>query len=257
MKTITIIDQDNNDQFVLEDNGSETILREFEGFEYAEVKSVIEDVAGKQSAVHVTSKFGRRRGSISGDIVGGDVFATRRNLMAVLRQTGQMKLIKLLTYDDLALQFEADIVKVVAPYNHMVQAFMLEFAAADWRLYSQTEHTLESAEVNQEIENVGNERTEPVFRFDGPFTEAEVTNLSNSESFTLSIDGYGLEVGDYIIVDCLRRTVLLNGVTPIYASFSGEFFSILPGSNTISFVVSGEGAETLLTTTWRDAYNGI
>lgn len=257
MKTLTIIDQDTSDEFVLYDNGDETILRDFEGFEYPEVKSVIEDVAGKKSAVHVANKFGRRRFSIAGDIVGSDVFQTRRDLLALLRQTGNMKLIKMLTYDDLELQVEADITKVVAPYNHKIQSFLIEMAAPDWRFYSQTERKYKSAAASQIMQNDGTERTEPVFRIDGAFTSAQLTNLSNSETFTIEYGIYGVEAGDYVEVDCFNRTVMLNGVTSIYSAFDGEFFSILPGSNTISFVVAGGDANTLLTTTYRDAYNGI
>lgn len=257
MQTIQFIDQDDNKEFLLEDNGQTSIIREFEGFEYPDVRSAIEDVAGKQSAVHVTSKFGRRRLSVTGDIVGSDVFGTRRELFSVMRQTGQMKLVKILTYDNLALQFEADIVKVVAPYNHKVQSFLIELVAADWRLYSQTLHEEISSSASQVIENAGNERTEAVFRIDGPFTEVELTNNSNSESFALEIDGYGVEEGHYIEVDCFNRTVKLDGVTPIYNAFSGEFFSLLPGENTLTFNVTGGSGSTGLRTKWRDAYNGI
>lgn len=254
MKTLTIIDQDTSDEFILYDNGDETILRDFEGFEYPEVKSVIEDVAGKKSAVHVANKFGRRRFSIAGDIVGSDVFQTRRDLLALLRQPGNMKLVKMLTYDDLELQVEADITKVVAPYNHKIQSFLIEMAAPDWRFYSQTEREYESAAASQVMANAGNERTEPVFRIDGAISSAVLTNLSNSETFTIT---YALAAGNYIEVDCFNRTVILNGTTPIYSAFSGEFFSILPGNNTISFAAAGTDANTLLTTTYRDAYNGI
>lgn len=262
MKTLTIIDQDDSSQIILEDNGDTTIMREFEGFEYAEVRSVIEDIAGKQSAAHVTSKFGRRTVSVAGDIVGENVFTTRRSLLGLLRQTGNMKLVKILTYDDLALQFEADVTKFVAPYNHQVQSFLLEFTAADWRFYSQTLHSNESADELQTITNAGNERTEPVFKIYGPFTSAEIINLSNSESMTIEYGVYGVEDGDYIEVDCLNRTVLLNGdpLTPAFSAFNAEdsdFFSILPGDNILDFQTTGDGANTKLRTEWRDAYNGI
>jgi len=257
MKQITIIDQDDSNEITLYDAGEESILREFEGFEYPEVKSVIEDVAGKKSAVHVANKFGRRNMSIIGDIVGSDIFTARRNLLALLRQTGSMKLIKLTTYDDLLLQCEADITKVVAPYTHTIHNFLIEMVAPDWRFYSQTEHTNLSADSSQVINNAGTERTEPVFRIYGPFTSVTLINNSNAEEFTLEYGVYGVDEGDYIEVDCLNRTVMLNGITPIYSAFSGEFFSILPGNNTISFIPIGGSAATQLRTKWRDAYNGI
>jgi len=257
MKQITIIDQDDLNEITLYDVGEESILREFEGFEYPVVKSVVEDVAGKKSAVHVANKFGRRTMSIVGDIVGSDIFTARRSLLALLRQTGTMKLIKFTTYDDLLLQCEADVAKLVIPYTHTIHTFLMELVAPDWRFYSQTEQTNLSSDATQVINNAGTERTEPVFRVYGPFTSVTLVNNSNAEEFTLEYGIYGIDEGDYIDVDCLNITVLLNGVTPIYSAFSGEFFSILPGENTISFVPAGGGASTQLRTKWRDAYNGI
>lgn len=254
MKQLTIIDQDNALQHTLYDNGEKSIMREFEGFEYAEVRSVVEEVAGKKSAVHVTNKFGRRRSSVSGDLVGDDVFTTRRELLSVMRQTGSMKLIKFTTYDDLELQFEADIAKFIAPYNHKVQSYLIEFLAADWRFYSQTQKEISGGVGTFEMENEGNERTEAVFRVDGAFTEATITNLNNSESFVISET---VEDGDYVLVDCFNREVLLNGTTPIFNSLSGEFFSLLPGVNNIQFLAEGDNGNTLLTGTYRDAYNGM
>jgi hypothetical protein len=254
MKTIKIIDQVTSDEFEFEDSGDNTIIREFEGFEYPEVRDVIEDISGPQSSIYITSKFGRRRLSFSGDIVGSDVFQTRRDMLAVMRQTGDIKLVEITTYDDLDLQFEAEIVKVVAPYNHKVQKFLIEMVAPDWRLYSQTETENDSSDTNQVITNNGTEASTPVLKIYGSFDDVTITNLSNSESFEIST---AVADGHYVEVDCLNRTVKLDGATSMYSDFDGEFFDILPGENTISFNPTNGGVNAKLVTTFRDAYLGL
>lgn len=259
MKQLTVTDQDTGSTFTFYDNAGGTILREFEGFEYPVVRESIEDVSGPRSAVYVTSKFGRRRFSWSGDIVSDTVFTVRRQIAGVLRQLGSMKLIQFTTYDDLALQCEAEIVKLLNPYNHKIHTFLIEAIAPDWRFFSQALHTNTSVAVEQTVENAGNEATHPTYRINGPFTSVTLTNLSTGDEFTIEGDGY-TEVaadGEYVEVDTLNRTVKLNGVTSIFSQFVGDFFMLVPGENVLQYVPVGGDAGTTLVTTWRDAYNGI
>lgn len=276
MNSITVINQDNSDQFTFYDNDNGTTIKTLEGFEYADVREVIEDVAGDDGAIYITSKFGRRRFSWSGDLVSAVVYELRREMLSVLRQTGRMKLIKFTTYDDLDLQVEAEIVKVLNPYTHSIHTYLIEAIAPDPRFYSQSETEYETAqtvvsggsaipadvpmslysagiEVADAI-NVGNEVTDPVFKVHGPGTFFTVGNQETGEVFTLD---YTLNDEEYIEIDVKNRTVKLNGVTNTYSAFSGDFWQLQPGGNTIRFVASGLGVETLLTITYRDAYNGL
>jgi hypothetical protein len=174
------------ESFTFYDNANGTILRSFEGFEYPSVRDVIEDISGKGGATYVTSKFGRRLVSWSGDLVSSSVFTLRRTMLEALRQQGRMKLIKFTTYDDLALQFEAEITKVLNPYTHSIHSFLIEAVAADWRFFSQ-------AEVEDEVEdgavgvisNLGNEETDPVFRIDGPGTSFFVDTWKYRKKITI------------------------------------------------------------------------
>jgi len=255
MKQLTIADQVNSDEFTFYDNAGGTILRSFEGFEYPSVRDVIEDISGKGGATYITSKFGRRLVSWTGDLVSNDVFTLRRTLLSVLRQQGTMKLIKFTTYDDLELQFEAEIRKVINPYTHSIHSFLIEAVAPDWRFFSQTEHEVEVADGGSETcDNEGNEETDPVYRIDGPGTSFSVTNNTTGESFTIERT---LEEGDYIEVNVKERTILLNGTTPIYSNFDGDFAALEPGENEVEFNAVDGGGATLLTISFRDAYNGI
>ena len=258
MKILKVTNPTDSKSFTFYDNSNGVILREFEGFEYAEVRNVIEDISGEQSAIYITSKFGRRRISWQGDLVSDSVFTLRRTMLAALRQTAELKLIEFTTYDDLELRCEAEIVKVLNPYNHKVHTFLIEAVCPDWRFYSQAEHENNSDEATQIINNAGNEATDPTFRIYGPLTSVTINNLMTSESFTIELDEYsGLSEGEYIDVNVKEKTVKLDDDTSIYSDFDGEFFSLIPGNNTLQFSTVGGNGNTSLKTTWRDAYNGI
>lgn len=281
MKNLTIIEQQDWNLFTFYDNALGTILREFDGFEYADVRESIDDVAGPYGSVYVNSKFGRRRVAIQGDLVSSDVYAKRRLLSKALRQTGVMKLVKFTTYDDLHLQFECEVVKVVNPYTHKIHTFLIEMIAPDWRFYSQilSSHDVgqttigggasipatipwaiassisSETDVSNIITNNGNETTDPIFTITGPGTSFLVRNETTEKEFTLSTT---LEEGDEIVIDVKRRTIVLNGITNLYSSLSGELWSLIPGQNELRFLVSsGLTVATNLNVSYRDAYSGI
>jgi len=254
MKQIKITDQDTDQTFTFYDNSNGTILRSFDGFEYPEVLASIEDVAGIGGAHYVNSKFGRRRMSFQGDLVGADKFSQRRDLLSVLRQRGTMKLFDVTTYDDLTLEFEAEIIRLTMPYTHQVHGFLFELQAPDWRFYSQTEDT-ESFDANDEITitNDGTELTEPTFTITGPGTGIEVANVSTGEDFQIS----SLSAGEVVVVDVQARTVTLDG-TSDFSVFTGDFWGLQPGDNITEFLVtSGSDSNTNLEIKYKDAYNGI
>lgn len=256
MKQITITDQDTSESFDFYDNSNNTILRQFDGFEYAEVKSVVENVAGQPGAVYVTSSFGRRRMSFQGDLVAGipGVWAQRRNLLNVIKQRGRMKLFEITTYDDLKLQFEAEIIRFTAPYTHQIHSYLFELVAPDWRFYSQTEYTDSfTAGQTQNVNNGGNEVTHPVFTITGPGNGISILNNDTAES--ISVDD--MSAGEKVVIDTLNRTVTLDG-NDAYGIFSGDFFRLEPGNNSLTFQVnSGSDGNTNLDVTYRDAYNGV
>lgn len=281
MKNLTIIEQQDWNFFTFYDNALGTILREFDGFEYADVRESIDDVAGPYGSVYINSKFGRRRVSIQGDLVSSDVYSKRRLLSKALRQTGVMKLVKFTTYDDLHLQFECEVVKVLNPYTHKIHTFLIEMIAPDWRFYSQTESSYDvgqtivqggasiptpipmpiglsvssSTDVSNIITNNGNETTDPIITITGPGTDFLVRNEATEQEFTLETTLVG---GDEVVIDVKRRTVVLNGVTNLYGSLVGDLWSLIPGQNELRFLVSsGLTVDTNLNVSFRDAYSGI
>jgi hypothetical protein len=225
MKSLTIIEQADSNQFTFYDNHMGTIIRSVEGFEFATVRQSIDDVAGPYGATYITSKFGTRQCSLSGDLIGSNVFTLRQTLLKALRQTGTIKLIKFTTYDDIDLQFEAEVIKMVSPYNHGVHSYMINFLAPDWRFYSQILQSFDlvqtilqggtsipaiipmgfpvptdpSTAMNNIITNGGNEVTDPIFTITGPGTNFTVENVTTGKSFILTT---ALDPGDGFRTSC-------------------------------------------------------
>lgn len=278
MIKIKVTDQLNNVSYEFFDLSESSILNGFNGFDYPSVKSVVVDIPGKIGSAMVASSYGRRIFSWNGELVASDVFAERRSMLSALRQTGEMKLIQFTTYDNLALQCEAEITKVDSPYNHKIQAFLIEAVAPDFRFYSQTLHTDSMAESQieggtpiptpvpidfdgstasggLEITNAGNEDAPISFIISGPGIGFTVRNDTTQKQFRIN---YTLVAGDEVVVDTKNRTVMLNGTYNIYSALEGYFWELVPGTNRIFFVAdSGASDDTLLELEWRDAYNGI
>ncbi len=244
MEEITLINEGN--EFIFQYVGS------LEGFEYPTTRPVIEDISGPQSSIYITSKFGRRRLSWQG-VISDNVLANRRNLILAARQ-GNLKTIKFTTCDDLALQAEVEIDKLLMPYKLGRNVVLVEAVAPDWRFYSQTEHVNNSNDASQTIENLGNEVSEPVFKINGPFTSVTIGNLMTSEEMVIT---YTITAGHYIEVDVKNRTIKYDGDTSIFSAFAGEFVNLIPSDNILQFSKTGGGSGNSLVTTWRDAYAGI
>jgi hypothetical protein len=280
MKQITILEQLNGDYFTLYDNAQGSTLNDFEGFEYATVVPSIDELAGDYGAVYINSKHSTRRLSIKGDLISSDVFTLRRTLLKALRQTGTIKLLSFITYDNLLLQTEAEVVKMTNPYNHSVHSFLIEFLAPDWRFYSQELHSVNlpktivsggasipfptiplsipisvDATTLHIITTAGNEATDPVFTITGPGENFIIENVTAGKQFILD---YTLTSGQEVVIDVKNRTVVLDGTTNLYPFITGEFWSLLPGDNDLRFFISnGADVETNLNVVYRDAYNGI
>lgn len=253
MKQLKIINQDTSKSFTFYDNANGTILRKFDGFEYPEVLVSIEDIAKQNGAFYSNSKFGKRRLSFQGDLVGADKFKQRKDLLAVARQLGQMKMFEVTSYDDLLLRFEAEISRLTMPYTHQIHSFLFELEASDYRFYSQDE-IIQDFNANELIvlKNEGTEATNPIFTITGAGATIEISNLSTGESFSIGTITSNQEVE----IDTMRRTVTLDGASN-YSIFSGDFFMLEPDDNGIEFIVSGADANTKLEVKYRHAYNGL
>ncbi len=250
MKTISIFNSVDNETFTIDRDEMSTL----EGWEYSSVQDVIEDVAGNHGATYLTSKQGRRRFSMRLAIK-DQTLANKRSMLLALRQTGSMKLLKFTTLDDLTLQAYVEILVVRYPYSSVIRPFLLEMVAPDWRFYSQTLHQITMAkDTPTEVENVGNENTYPVYVITGP---GNGFTISDADGNSFLVD-YELLDDSTIEVDTVANEVKLGDGTPIFSSFSGDFFGREPGAINVTLEVgSGDNVTTELSVDFRDAYNGV
>lgn len=256
------------------------VIERHEGFEWSSVRHVLEEVPSRDGAIFIDSKFGARSFGWEGTFLSttaDEVLAMRRNFLKVCTQ-GELKTIKVNTYDGLALQINAIITKVLAPYTRGVQHYLVEALAADFRLYSQALQSQSTSPTTStggtaiptpvplslaftggvpklQIANNGNIYTPPVFRISGPGTNFVVQNLTTGEQFNLTIT---LNDGEYVDIDVLNRTVTKGTNQNVFGAFSGDWITLRPGNNQIHFnLTSGSGANTTLRVQWRHAYLGV
>lgn len=255
MKVLTITDVENAITYTFENSKADGgLINQVEGFEYPSALVSVEDIANNGGAIEVNSKFGRRTCSFVYRLT-CDVLVGRRSILAALRQTGYLKLVKFTTLDDLDLQFYAYITQVLAPYTSMQKPILIGMVAPDWRFFDQT---LQTESINpaatETLTNDGNEQTNPIMRVYGPFSTATVTNLNNSETFTLSD---AVTNGHWVEIDTQAHTVITDLGASAYGSWSGDFMRLVPGDNDIMFTATGASGVCRLEVDWRDAYNGI
>lgn len=264
---ILITDQINS--FLCEDVGYT------EGFEYPTTRPVIEDIPAREGALYLGSQFGRRPLSWQGTIKGLDVLERRRNLIKACR-VGYLKTIQFTTKDNLDLQAEVEILKILMPYQYTAIAYLIEAVAPDFRFYSQTLYTQASAvtqfqggtpipaaipapigggsNLTFEIVNNGNIYSNPIFTIQGSGTEFIVNNITTGESFTIDLT---LQAGESVVVDTNERTAF-QGNQNVFGAFTGDWMRLDPGSNFITFNVgTGKTSETELSVSFRDAYIGL
>lgn len=248
MKAITITNGD--DVFTI----AQDQVTNLEGWEYPTVRDVIEDVAGAQSSIYITSKYGRRRLSMT-VYIPNQSLSDRRTMLKVLRQNGSMKLLKFTTLDDVLLQAYVEVLSVTHTYSGLAKPFLIEMVAPDWRFYSQTPVTQSIEENTAElVTNNGNDMSYPVYRIHGPITSANIINLLTGEQADIT---YSLAVGKYMDIDVFNRTITLDDGTSEFSTFDGEFPVLQPGDNVIQFLTVGHGAGTSLDVIYRHAYNGV
>ena len=96
----------------------------------------------------------------------------------------------------------------------------------------------------QVINNVGDTNSTAIFTIKGQILNPSVTNNTTGQGFTINAN---LASTDTVTV--YQNTngffVLLNGNQNYYQYFTGTFFNIIPGSNTISFTGSSFNGATL------------
>lgn len=109
--------------------------------------------------------------------------------------------------------------------------------------------------IAEDLANVGNLEAPLRIRFDGPLESPWVVlNRSDGLQQTARVN-VTLGVGEWVEVDAGRRTVLLNGTTSRYGSWSGDWLSI-PSRGTADLLwrAANNSAAGTLRAWWRDTW---
>lgn len=247
MKTIRITETTKSKYFEI--TGGQ--IGKLEGWEYPSVISAIDDIPGNRGALYINSKFGRRRFSILG-FVKEQGLDDRVTMGLALRQTGVLKTMTFTTLDNLALQASIEVLSLDHKYSSGGTSFLIDMVAPDPRFYSQTLYdTLFDNSDTKNVTNAGNEITSLKFKLSGAGSNWTITNNTTGKSFVLARSISGT---DYIEIDGANNTVLLNGVTSVFNDFTGDFFSLDPGVNSITTLVTSGDVTTAIHVYHRDAY---
>ena len=104
------------------------------------------------------------------------------------------------------------------------------------------------------VANNGNGASFPIIRIYGPSTNGHVRNSTLGVQFNIATT---IATGDYVEIDLLNQTVLLNGITNYIQYFTGSWWWLEPGNNSIQFNSDGNEPASFARLFWRDAYLGI
>lgn len=189
---------------------------------------------------------------------------------------------KFKTMIDLELQIEVYVRKPNVPDKLLMSAdYTLDLYAPDYRIYSQELHQARlnifegggmsipmpipmdmsvGGSIQTQLNNAGNISSKPAIVIYGTIDDPTVSNQTTGKSFSLN---YTLtSVDERIEIDVVNRTVLYfssptaTGLN-IRQYFSGDWFELEPGNNTIKLVVADISDLGYAQISWRDAYIGI
>lgn len=104
------------------------------------------------------------------------------------------------------------------------------------------------------VTNLGNMLTYPVLRVYGPGNNPKIYNFTTGQVIALT---YALGAGDWLTIDTLNRTVLLNDSASRYGAvdfFGTAWWGLVPGVNDLRIAYDTYIAGSSLRVDWRDAW---
>lgn len=97
--------------------------------------------------------------------------------------------------------------------------------------------------------NAGNFETRPVITITGTCNNPRIQNVTTGRTLRLNIS---LTSPDFLVVDCAKRTVLLNGTASRYAAKVGDWLELAAGANQIRLLT--DAGSPIVSVDWRDAW---
>jgi len=238
-------------------------LHDAVGFESPDIRLAAFNLPGQHGAKFSNALWGKRVMRIEGRVMGATAAAYQTNRQTVELNVDLRDGLRLMQFTmENADAWQAYIIlsspiEMAFRRGQMTFAdFRLELTAFDPNFYSQTEHDQSIAKsATETINNAGNTETYPTVIINGPIaTSATLNNTTTGESATFTI---ALGGGDHLDINFKERTVVKDDTTNQYSSFSGDWWELAAGNNSIQ-LTTGDGGDTgNAVVYWRDAVIGV
>lgn len=259
------------------------VIAEISGFDSPEVRENADDLVQQDGGIHGDFFYGRRPVTLSG-IMMNPASAAQRNMWQekLSRATDALRGDAVLSWTPSGGVQQQIAVRRQQPLRvsgGWQKQFQISLVAADPRIYSSVLHTssvVTSAGTGTAgrvypktypitygaasplgqllVNNIGTAPTYPVLRVYGPGNNPKIYNFTTGVGISLI---YQLGAGDWLTVDTLNRTVLLNDTTSRYSSvdfLNTKWWGLLPGVNDLRIAFDSYIAGSSLRVDWRDAW---
>lgn len=206
---------------------------------------------------------GSAHGLAAGSLGSSDYFTAQRDLLQAMRL---VHIPGTLVVAEPNLTLRASVrrvgrVRVRRLGEHGVLEFEVPLLAEDPRRYSNTlttnttlQLTTTNVTITQAITNNGDQPSHPVITIDDPATNPRVTNAADAARFVEYVGSVG--GGESLVIDMANATVTKNGVSVMDSlNASSQFWSLLPGSNSVTYARTAGSGTTTASVAYRDAYS--
>lgn len=253
------------------------------GLDMPQMRIINYNLSGEHFGIFVSSFYGKRRFSLTGWVGGAtisDFIAKRDALLVALDITSQVETTLYFTLAN-GRQIQINAVAVVVdmsakPGEITATRFNIAFEASFPFLLGQNLNSQNiqlatgggtqipfltmpfgiSSDQGGKIfaVNNGNAPYYPFVRIYGPVTNPAVKNNTTGKQIRLQIT---LPTGQYVDLDFKRKTIVDNQGLNQYATKSGDWWFLQPGTNDIRFLADVYNSSSLCNFQWRDSYLGI
>lgn len=259
------------------------VLADVSGMDSPEVRESADDLVQQDGGIHGDFFYGRRPLTLSGIILNPASAADRNARQEKLsRATDAMRGDAVLTWTPSGGVQQQIAVRRQQPLRvsgAWQKQFQISLVAADPRIYSSALHTstvVTSAGSGSAgrsyakgyaiaysavaplgqllVTNAGTATTYPVIRVYGPGNNPKIYNFTTGQMISLV---YSLGSGDWLTVDTLNRTVLLNDTTSRYSAvdfLNTKWFGMAAGVNDLRIAYDSYIAGSSMRVDWRDAW---
>lgn len=257
------------------------MVQQITGLDSPDVRESADDLVQMDGGIHGDFFYGRRPITLNGIILNpGSADNRNRRMTKLMRASNAMRQDATLAwileggYEQFVSVRRQQPLRIIGAWQ---KEFQLAVVAADPRIYGAELKTEQVAAVGgsigglsspmtspltsnagvagqMNVENRGNTGTAPLITIYGPCVNPVIVNFTTGEEIALV---YTLSANEFLVLDTLNRTVLLNNTASRYGAVDfarTSWFWIEPGLNDLRFSPSSASAGSSMVVQWRDAW---